>query len=183
MTLPERLPFPPFELRPLYRSDVKQAIRLLRPTLDQLYPKGALLFERRLGEVLVGKASSTVVCFNGRVVGLATEVPKGDRRLKISTLWIHPQVRRRGLGFVLAGFLTQRWLRATVSSVHITVAYDRLPPLHGLLGIFGFRGIAIEKGRYGVGRDEAILRWKPEWADSVRLDAKDCQRIWTVMAR
>src|SRR5947207_1925570 len=114
MTLPERSAFHPFELRPLYRSDVKRAVRLLSPTLDRLYPKGALLFERRLGEVLVGKAFSTLVCVNGRVVGMATEVPKGDHRLKISTLWIHPQVRRKGLGFLLAGFLIQRWLRATV---------------------------------------------------------------------
>lgn len=183
MTSPEQSLLQRFELRPLHSNDVGQAVRLLRPTLDHLYPRGALLFERRLDEVLCGRASSTVVCIKGFVVGIATEVPKGARRVKISTLWIHPHLRRKRLGFVLAGFLVQRWMYTTVDSVHITVATGRLAALHGLLGTFGFRAVALEKDRYGVGRDEAILLWTPAWAASLGLKPKNYGSLLTLAVR
>jgi ribosomal protein S18 acetylase RimI-like enzyme len=144
-------------LRPLSYATASQVLSAVGPIVDALYPQGGERFAGRLQDVLQGYARCTVAQIGQRVVGVAVETPKGARRVKLSTLWVHPIWRRRGVGSALLRGVTRDWLLEDIERVHLTVAVSEYTSIFGLLNRFSFQHLEVERNRYGIGRDEAIL--------------------------
>lgn len=153
----------PVALRAILPEDLGPLMLSVGPLVDDLYPGGAGRLLSRLEDALAGYASATlaVSTFTGRPVGLASEVSKGRAVTKLSTFWVHPLMRRRGVGSALLRARIFDWERQDLSSVHVTVRADRAPELESLFLPNGFERVALEVGRYGDGRDEVVLQWRP----------------------
>jgi ribosomal protein S18 acetylase RimI-like enzyme len=147
---------------PMTRGYLPKVLRDVGGTVDALYPLGLRLFEARLKEAVEGRAHCTLAIRHGRLVGLAAQTSKGDRRAKISTLWVHPLYRRHGVGSALVSHVCDGWLRSELDRVHITVSSEGYAGVFGLLANFGFEHLTVERDRYGEGRDEAVLVWTPD---------------------
>jgi GNAT superfamily N-acetyltransferase len=149
----------PVSLRPYQGSD-RSAVTSLLAILPSLYPKGDEWLDRRLGEVLRGKARCTVAVINTQPIGVAIETPKGQGKLKLSTIFVHRRYRGLGVGNCLMYRCYETWLRDNLSQVHLTsdvrIAHALLP----LLKRFRFESEAVEYSRYGSDRDEQIHVWK-----------------------
>lgn len=158
-------------LEPLAREHLPAVLRSVGPVVDGLYPQGRRLFEARLGDVVEGRARCTVAVKRGSVVAVAVESPKGARRLKLSTLWVHPLYRRRGVGTALLGGVVADWLERDLERVHLTVCLNEYDGILGLLHNFGFHHLTVERNRYGDGRDEAVLIWTPDFCQSAPVMA------------
>jgi len=152
-------------LQPLHQQTVACTLRALTPVVDSLYPRGSQLLAARLDDAVHGKARCTVAIANASVAALAVESPKGSRQLKLSTLWVAPHYRCCGLGTALIKRLRNRWLLTDVERVHLTACTTCVCELLALLERFGFRHQAVELNRYGEGRDEAVLIWRPEYCE------------------
>ncbi|MET8363204.1 GNAT family N-acetyltransferase [Micromonospora sp. NPDC049580] len=134
------------------------------PTVRQLYPQGDQQLFRRLGEVLDGQARCTVAVALGRaggqhLVGVAVETPKGPDRFKLSTLWVDPTMRRRGVGRRLVQNCLCRWAREETEVGFLTVRNQHSASVRSLLVPFGFDQASLELNRYGFGEDELVLQW------------------------
>jgi len=148
-------------LRPFFQNDYVQARALLHE-LPALYPGGDAWLKCRLGDALAGAARCTVAASPHGLVGITIETPKGSGRLKLSTLYIHPDFRRSGLGTRMLEACRQTWILAGIQQVHVTVDARRSAALAPLLVHAGFRYTATEKHRYGPGRHETIFHWCPD---------------------
>lgn len=148
-------------LRPFLQDDFVQAQALLWE-LPNLYPGGAAWLKGRLSDALAGTARCTVATSPSGLVGITIETPKGLDRLKLSTLYIHPDVRRSRLGTRMLEACRQSWVRTGVQQVHVTVDARRFAALEPLLTHAGFRYTTTEKHRYGPGRHETVFHWYPD---------------------
>lgn len=146
--------------RPFRPSDRAPVIRLLS-ILPRLYPGGRAWLERRLDDVLAGRARCTVALGPWGVVGTTIETPKGARRLKLSTIYVHPRFRGLSVGTGLLERCRADWLREGRSVVHVTADARRAPLLLPLFTQFDFKAEALEAARYGPGRDETVFSWEP----------------------
>ena len=134
-------------------------MRALSAPLAAQYPGGDAWLRRRLADAEHGRARCHLQWDGGSVAGVAIETPKGPGRLKLSTLWIAPGARGRGLGRVLVDHCAKGWRRDGIDRVHVTVGEDALPEIAGVLRPHGFALVAREPDRYGPGRDESVLVW------------------------
>lgn len=152
-------------LRPFCPSDHSAVASLLKD-LPSTYPGGDLWLHRRLQDVKSFKAFCTVVLVQSVLAGLTIEVEKGERRRKLSTVFVDPAFRGAGLGSLLLKNCSRTWKKCELDEVFVTVRSTKLHDTGVFLMLHGFQQIAIEKGRYGDGNDEAILRWAPttDWA-------------------
>jgi hypothetical protein len=148
----------PTVIRPFYRGDKTAVFRLLA-FLPDLYPNGDKWLDFRLNEVLQGKARCKVVSSGKYIVGVAIETPKGIKKKKISTFYIHPCARRLRLGTRLLDSLISDWINQSVEGCHITVDSNRAKTLTPLLNNFDFRFVSRERSRYGDDRDELVFDW------------------------
>lgn len=130
--------------------------------LSAFYPGGGPWLERRLNDVRDQRALCTVVTRRGSLVATAIETPKSTRRSKLSTIWVHPAARRRGIGGRLLTHLTTSWQQRGIEEIYVTVADEVVPALLPLLCDRGFVADAIERDRYRDGHDEYVLGWRPE---------------------
>jgi ribosomal protein S18 acetylase RimI-like enzyme len=146
----------PVEFVPYNASYHRAAFDLLRE-LPSLYPGGAQWLETRLQDVLSGKAECTVAKAADRAVGILIGTPKGKRRIKLSTLYVHPHYRRQHVATKLLDLSWARWMQQGIDQVNVTVRHTRLDSLARTLTPYGFEVVRIEKNRYGEGEDEAIL--------------------------
>jgi ribosomal protein S18 acetylase RimI-like enzyme len=141
--------------------------RLVRPSLqavgilvDSLYPSGATKLERRCLDAVAGKAIGHVVTMPGEpVVGFAMETPKGNRTVKLSTIWIAPNARRRGIGSSLVSKLILGWHQRGVDRAYVTARVGIHDEILASFSALGFKLAAIEKDRYGIERHEAVVEW------------------------
>ncbi len=125
--------------------------------LPNLYPGGAKWLETRLADVLAGKADCTIAKAGVRPVGILIGTPKGKRRVKLSTIYVHPLYRKRHIARDLMDMHWARWTQQGIDQVTVTVRTTRLHSLQRTLKPYGFDLLAIETNRYGNAQDEAIL--------------------------
>ncbi len=169
------LVFPPAKLpalsgrpkpRDLILSDLPRVQSLLA-VLPELYPQGDTWLERRLDDVLAGRARCTLVEVDNVVAGVAIETPKAFDRLKLSTFLIADEYRNGGVGGSLIRFLYGRWVRDAVGQVHVTVAERHHDQVRRAFAPVGFLTVAYEADRYGPGRNEYVMTCLPT-EDSLR---------------
>lgn len=148
-------------LRSFTRYDRVQIFNLLS-FLPSIYPKGYSWLDNRLDDVLSGAARCTLAVTPWDVAGVTIETPKGARRLKLSTIYVNPRFRGLGIGASLLRHCKSQWEREELTGVHVTADTRRLDALLPLLTNHGFSVTAIDKERYGPGRDEMIFNWEPK---------------------
>ncbi|TPV93180.1 MAG: GNAT family N-acetyltransferase [Myxococcales bacterium FL481] len=154
----------PTELAPGPRRTADRAgLASLLPTLQARYPNGASWLDRRVDDALRGRAEVMVWGRGGRSDGICIETPKGHRRLKLSTLFVPPLARGRGVGTRLLQSRALTWLHRGLQDVYVTVAAED-PATADFFLRHGFIHRARCAGRYGHGRDELVLGWDPDVA-------------------
>lgn len=131
-------------------------VRLLS-VLPTLYPRGDAWLHRRLADVARGDAQCRVVTFGGEICGAAILTPKRPRITKLSTLYVAPAARRRGLGSDLIDEVLRDLDGSGNQEVYVTVAHHLSGPLTTLLRPRGFTATALEYHRYGLDRHELVL--------------------------
>ncbi len=146
----------PITLAPYGKEDRHAAFGLLHE-LPILYPGGDQWLEARLQDVLAGRAECTMAKVGNRAVGILIGTPKGKRRIKLSTIYVHPRYRRQHVATSLLDMYWARWMQQEINQVTVTVRHNRLDSLARTLAPYGFDVVRIEKNRYGESRDEAIL--------------------------
>jgi ribosomal protein S18 acetylase RimI-like enzyme len=152
-------------VRPIASEDVGPLMRSLGPLVDSLYPNGARLLLRRLEDALEGYAVAHVVvpARTGLPIALAAEAFKGHGARKLSTFWVSPSWRRRGVGSLLISNRVRSWVMRDIACVHVTVRESRSSELLSLLAPWGFRKEALEFHRYGTTQNELVLHWRPNY--------------------
>lgn len=143
---------------PIAPAELPDLTRLLR-FLGVLYPGGLHWLEKRIEDVRRGRARCTVVRHGVNPIAVAIDTPKGTRRSKLSTLYVHPFYRGRGLGTKLLDSVVDGWLLRGIDEAAMTVPSARLKEVSCLALPRGFMLASLERDRYGVGRDEGVLVW------------------------
>lgn len=134
----------------------------LAPILANAYPGGAAWLENRLLDVGSGDARARVVIADGALGGIAIETPKVDGQMKLSTVWLAPELRNKGMGSELLGACIADWRAEGISRAWITSCATTLPAIEALVAQHGFTFTAREVDRYGAGRDEWVFHWLPD---------------------
>jgi GNAT superfamily N-acetyltransferase len=151
-----------FCVRPFSNADRASVFELLS-ILPTLYPKGTNWLDRRLNDVLFGKARCTLaVTAWGQPIGVTIETPKEAYRLKLSTIYVHPAFRGLGIGTALLSNCYTVWLREELRQVYVTAASHVSETLYSSIRQFGFCVKAVAPNRYGIDRDEIVFDWLPE---------------------
>lgn len=130
--------------------------------MDDLYPGGAKWLRRRLDDVERGKARARVVSCGDCLAGVSIETPKEERRIKLSTLWVRPELRRSGVGAALLREGRRRWLTGDAPRTDVTCATSAASELAPLLHAAGFSLQHVARDRYGEGRHELVFSWFPD---------------------
>lgn len=144
------------------QGDWLRVMRALAPLLAQAYPNGEHWLARRLDDVEDELAFAHVLIAKDHLKGIAIESPKGPGRVKLSTLWVHPEARAQGLGRELLGRCTSRWMSANIQQAWITANMDAVSSIERLIRPSGFRLTCCERDRYGIGRHEWVFHWSPD---------------------
>ena len=95
-------------------------------------------------------------------MGAAIQSPKGQGRLKLSTLWIAPEYRGRGAGGLLLDKLVAQWRRAELLEVWVTTDLFHHHDLWPTIRRVGFESTTVVRAKYGPERDEVVYRWTPD---------------------
>lgn len=155
-------------VRPLLAQDLGPLMSSVGVLVDRLYPSGALKLQERLADALNGYSAAFVVPDrNNRPIALASESFKGCRNAKLSTFWVHPSARGRGVGKALLVNRQISWIAAGYERVHVTVREERSDELEKLFLPRGFQRTLVVVGRYGEGQDEVVLTWQPGAVDDL----------------
>jgi hypothetical protein len=164
---------------PLRPQLVVPSLAAVGSVVDDLYPSGAKKLADRCADALEGRARGSLVLRSGQIVAFSMESPKGRSRIKLSTLWVRPDHRREGLCRALVAGLVEDWLIADIEQVHITVRIGIHYALDRALSPYGFCLETIVSNRYGNGRDEAVLCWRPDRVpDPLWLSFRRAQLVW-----
>lgn len=149
---------------PMVPADLSPLMSTVGVLVDELYPRGAEKLLARLEDALNGYAVANVVRSHrsGAPVALASEVKKGRSGIKLSTFWVHPIMRGRGIGKVLLDSRIHHWQQCGAPAATVTVREERSPELERLFVPRGFGRAALVPDRYGEGKSEVILRWTSE---------------------
>jgi GNAT superfamily N-acetyltransferase len=145
-------------IRRLDASDVPAVLTLLHE-IPSLYPNGAEWLPARLDCALRGDARCSLASLGNDIVGVTIESPKAHNRVKLSTIFVAPPARRKGIGSTLLASCISRWVRNGIQSAHVTVAAARSATLDPILRANGFRFETLKRNLYGAGRDELIYAW------------------------
>jgi N-acetylglutamate synthase-like GNAT family acetyltransferase len=132
-------------------------VRELLEDLPDLYPHGDKWLDRTFGEIGQGKARLTVVEIGTDMVAVSIEKPKDHGRMKLSTLYIHPDFRNMRVGTSFFSYLNARWQSENWKEVYMTVASQGAYELERLVKVFRFACVAVQEDRYGLGRDEVVF--------------------------
>lgn len=158
-----RLPTLQVAVRPVRSSDLAHLMAHVGPLVDELYPQGAAKLLARLEDSINGYATAHVAVSRRSTtpLALASEVAKGKRATKLSTFWVDPKARRRGIGAQLLDNRIATWLRSGQERVVVTVCESRAAELQSLFVPRGFERLALDLHRYGPDRGEVVLQWRP----------------------
>lgn len=158
-----RLPTLPVTVRPVRANDLAHLMVRVGPLVEGLYPQGAAKLLARLEDSINGYATAHVAVsrLSANPLALASEVAKGKRATKVSTFWVDPETRRRGVGAQLLDSRIEAWLRSGQERVVVTVRESRAVELQSLFVPRGFERLALDLHRYGQDRSEVVLQWRP----------------------
>jgi ribosomal protein S18 acetylase RimI-like enzyme len=134
-------------------------MRALAPVLANAYPGGDQWLSQRLDDIEDGRASARLIDAGSVLAAVAIETPKLPGQVKLSTLWVEPDLRGRGLGHELLRHCTARWAAAGICKAWITANPDAVNAVGALVVRHGFALTARERDRYGPGRDEWVFHW------------------------
>jgi GNAT superfamily N-acetyltransferase len=157
MRWPTRRTPQPIWTKSVGRTEIRH-IQSLLWFLPSVYPGGDSWLANRLADVIAGKAYCSIGGVGGRLGGVLIETPKGRRHSKISTFYVHPCLRRLGIGSHLLRLHNGRWRSDGIDTVHITVSAECLNPLGAQLAHAGFRGIDQVPGRYREQSIESVFQ-------------------------
>ncbi|KRC51875.1 hypothetical protein ASE16_02050 [Leifsonia sp. Root227] len=104
-----------------------------------------------------GRAVARIARVDGELAGVSLGVMKPSGRFKISTLFVAPNARKRGVGSQLLIEMLDAGQNYGAVETYITGATTVRAHLVPLLCRAGFRLIATEPNRYGEGRDEDVF--------------------------
>lgn len=135
----------------------RERIAGLLDFLPVLYPGGDKWLTRRLTEVERGQAWCAVLDANGELAGVAIGVLKDDRRFKICTLFVRPEMRGQGGGSVLVSEMRRIALEVGATCSYVTVAHTLSDDLWRVLEPAGFQPDVTQLHRYGDGRHETVF--------------------------
>lgn len=140
----------------LLSADDVAGVRTLLNDLPVDYPGGDGWLRKRLADVTAGNAHCLVTGEVGSPTGVVILTPKSNA-LKLSTIYVAPDARSRGLGRVLMQSVMSKAMDLNFREVYVTVAEHKVYLLQGLLNDFGFTFLSLERDRYGNGRHEAVF--------------------------
>lgn len=149
------------EFRPFGPRD-QPAILGLLSGLSTIYPDSAGWLRRRLTDTLEHRARCTVAVLDDVPVAVLIESPKGPTEIKLSTLYVAPEYRRLGIATHLIALARSRWMRNGVDRVYVTMDRGRSDLVYRFFGSKGFVKLGEVRDRYGPGRAELIMQWRPE---------------------
>lgn len=145
----------------LTQAQIPRALAAVGPLVDSLYPAGLAKLRDRCFEAVAGEARGHLLVTGSTVAGFAMESPKAAGVVKLSTIWLAPEIRGLGYGRAFLSHLIDQWTSSNIQSVHLTA---RVGLHQGILQSFsplGFDHIATLPHRYGRDRHEAVLQWMP----------------------
>lgn len=141
---------------------------MLHSIIRDLYPNSAEWIDRKLVQAENGDGVEIWLATQGsHTVGASVTSSKGRTSQKLSTIWVDPLARSRGVGRMLALNVVNSWYHAGIEDGHVTVADHAREGVERLLTPFGFHYGGVEKDRYGEGRNEHVLLWNHNRAEEV----------------
>jgi N-acetylglutamate synthase-like GNAT family acetyltransferase len=126
--------------------------------MEAAYPGSAGWMTRRLAELRAGTGRCLLARDEQGLCALAIQVPKGEGRIKLCSLWVREDLRRQGLGGALIERCLMGWHQDGAKEVYVTANEKALPFVAGLLTPRGFRIVASCPDRYRDGEVETVLR-------------------------
>lgn len=149
------------QLRPYQGSDAAGVVQFLSGVLERLYPTGGEWLNRKLRDP-EGEGTICMLAETGSaLLGLTIETVKDLGRRKLSTILVDEASRGLGVGTALIESCLDRWRHELLKEVYVTASLSVVGALALLLVPRGFQYRAIERERYGAGRDEVVLAWTP----------------------
>jgi ribosomal protein S18 acetylase RimI-like enzyme len=124
---------------------------------SQLYPGFEHWLDMRTLEVTLGQAQCVVAMIHQRPVGICINTPKTATRHKLSTVYVDPTARCRGIGRRMLTEQARSWYRQGVTNYYVTVREDRAEALARLCWYIEMQPVAFERDRYGNGEHEIVL--------------------------
>ena len=148
-------------LRRYQPTDLRQVTQLTSGVLERLYPTGGEWLNRKFHRSNRARMACMLAVAGGALLGLTIETIMGFRRRKLSTILVDDATRGVGVGTALLESCLERWRREFLKEVSVTVSLQVVGVVALLLVPKGFQYRALERCRYGAGRDEVILTWTP----------------------
>jgi GNAT superfamily N-acetyltransferase len=143
-----------------FTSEDLESVQNALAFLPTLYPGGDRWLEQRLSDVLQDQAICGIATVAGKLGGLTIETPKDPGIMKLSTFYVRPECRSRGVGFALLEASVCRWRSSGIHRAYVTVASQKVNELDRLLSSFGFSVSSVLQDRYGPNRDEFVYEWR-----------------------
>jgi len=163
-----------------YAGGDTEAVKALLSDLPRAYPGAGRWLERTLREAAAGEASCSLARVGGRLAGVLIDKPKPEGRRKLSTLYVDRWARGRGVARDLLDEAMRRWWTEGVAEAYVTCRVPRGDALIECLASRGFVPGPLLSGRYGGGRDEQVLSWRPSRRTAVfSLWKAYADAIWT----
>jgi len=128
--------------------------------LSQLYPGADRWLGDRLKDAERGQANVTLVELDDNIAAVLIETPKSKTRLKLSTIYVAPRFRRRGVAGQLLALAQERWRQQGRDEVYVTVPAENRDWLMPMLLRRGFVPEAVLPEKYGPDRNEVVFVWR-----------------------
>ena len=160
-TAPDRSvpsPTPALAIRTVSDADRESVMQLLE-ALPHLYPGAAQWLDRTWQMVLAGDAACRVAVESHRIVGVVIDKPKGPASRKLSTIFVAPAARGRGIGRALLMTTLDEWHERQVTNGYVTARRGHESGVRLLLESLGFRHRTTHLHRYGTDQHEDVFEW------------------------
>jgi hypothetical protein len=147
--------------RPFTPSDSIALYRLTQQ-FPLNYPNHFNWLDKKIDEVLSGRATCHVICRGADIVGMAIETPKGKRNQKLNLFYFGRKLGLKQIGKLLFNHLAARWEFKKIDMVYGTVpmqtAAEKLDgATHRYFLARGADHIAHIEGLYHPDKVEAVL--------------------------
>ena len=125
--------------------------------LPVLYPSGVSWLRKTLREISIGDANCVVITHNEELIAIAVGKPKSSMRYKVSTLYVKPEYRSRGLGDLLMRHMHSCASNSGARTIYITAAHTVAPLVERVAISNAMTCVVTQLNRYGQGRHETVF--------------------------